>query len=230
MGETTTVKTSAGDFSAYVAKPEGAPKGGLVIIQEIFGVNAVMRDIADDYAKQGYLAVCPDLFWRIEPGVDITDKSQAEWDKAFDLYGKFDVDTGIEDIQATLAHTRDHFGVEKIGAVGFCLGGLLAFLTATRTDVDAAVGYYGVGIEGQIGEAEKLSTPLMLHIATKDQFVPEPAQKIIHAELDAHRMVKLFDYEGQDHAFAREGGEHFNKSSADLANARTLEFFQSHVG
>ena len=230
MGETTTITTADGPFSAYVARPAGAPRGGLVIIQEIFGVNAVMRDIADRYAKEGYIAVCPDLFWRIEPGVDITDKTQAEWDKAFSLYGKFDVDTGVDDIQATITHMRAHFGAEKIGAVGFCLGGLLAFLTGTRTDADAAVGYYGVGIEGMVGEAEKLTAPLMLHIATKDQFVPPPAQTVIHEALDAHRLITIHDYAGQDHAFAREGGEHYDKASADLANERTLAFFRAHVG
>ena len=150
MGETVTIKTPDGDFAAYIARPEAAKAPAMLVIQEIFGVNAVMRAIADDYAAAGYLAICPDLFWRIEPGIDITDQSEAEWKRAFELFNAFDVDAGVQDIAATISHIRADPGCRgKVGAVGFCLGGLLAFLTATRTDVDAAVGYYGVGIESR---------------------------------------------------------------------------------
>src|ERR1700749_3065038 len=143
-----TVSTPDGDFSAYVARPAAAKVPAIVVIQEIFGVNAVMRGICDDLAAQGYLAICPDLFWRIEPGIDITDQSDAEWKRAFELYNAFDVDAGASDIPATSGQSRDDPGCTgKVGSVGFCLGGLLSFLTATRTDADASVCYYGVGIE-----------------------------------------------------------------------------------
>ncbi len=141
MGEMTTIKTQDGDFAAYVARPSNPKAPAVVVIQEIFGVNAVMRGVCDELAAAGFLAVCPDLFWRIEPGVDITDQSEAEWKKAFELYNAFDVDAGVKDIAATIDHVRGLAECSgKVGAVGYCLGGLLAFLTSTRTDSDASVG------------------------------------------------------------------------------------------
>jgi carboxymethylenebutenolidase len=227
MGESVTITTPDGDFSAYVARPAAGTAPAIVVIQEIFGVNAVMRQIADDYAAQGYLAICPDLFWRIEPGVDITDKSEAEWKKAFELFNAVDVDAGVKDIAATIDHVRaDASASGKVGAVGFCLGGLLAFLTATRTDVDASAGYYAVGIERHVAEADKLADPLLLHIAEEDQFVPKEAQALIVAALKNHPHVELYTYPGCDHAFARPGGEHFNAEAAGAANERTRAFFK----
>jgi carboxymethylenebutenolidase len=231
MGETTTITTQDGAFSAYVARPMAAKAPAVVVIQEIFGVNQVMRDITDGVAGQGFLAICPDLFWRIEPGIDITDKSEAEWKRAFELFNAFDVDQGVRDIRATIDHVRADPGCSgKVGAVGFCLGGLLAFLTATRTDADASVGYYGVGIEGRVGEAEKLTHPLMLHIAEADQFVPKPAQQIIVQALKNHPDIEIHSYPGRDHAFARPGGEHYDEADAKLAGGRTLSFFRRTLG
>ena len=227
MGDTKTIRTPDGEFSAYVARPAAAKAPAVVVIQEIFGVNAVMRAIADDFAGEGYLAICPDLFWRIEPGIDITDQSEAEWKKAFELYNAFDVDLGVKDIAATITHVRADPGCAgKVGAVGFCLGGLLAFLTATRTDVDASVGYYGVGIEKHLGEADKLADPLLLHIAQEDQFVPREAQALIIAALKNHPQVEIYTYPGRDHAFARRGGEHYDAADAALAGGRTLALFK----
>jgi carboxymethylenebutenolidase len=228
MGEKVTIQTPDGAFAAYVARPAAAAKApAIVVIQEIFGVNAVMRTIADDYAAQGYLAICPDLFWRIEPGIDITDQSEAEWKRAFELFNAFDVDLGVKDIAATIAYIRQDPGcAAKVGAVGFCLGGLLAFLTATRTDVDAAVGYYGVGIERHLAEADKLADPLMLHVAGNDQFTPKEAQALIVASLKNHPQVEVYSYPGRDHAFARPGGEHYDAADAAVANARTLALFK----
>jgi carboxymethylenebutenolidase len=231
MGERTTITTKDGSFSAYVARPKAASAPAVVVIQEIFGVNAVMRDITDGLAGQGYLAICPDLFWRIEPGVDITDKSEAEWKKAFSLMNAFDVDLGVKDIAATIGTIRKDPGCGgKVGAVGFCLGGLLAFLTATRTDADASVSYYGVGIESRVAEAEKLTQPLLLHIAEEDQFVPKAAQAIILQALKDHPMVEIYTYPGRNHAFARPGGEHYDEAAAKLAGGRTLQFFKKHIG
>ena len=231
MGETTTITTSDGSFSAYVARPSKAKAPAVVVIQEIFGVNAVMREITDGLAAQGYLAICPDLFWRIEPGVDITDKSEAEWKKAFELFNAFDADKGVEDIAATIDLIRADPGCSgKVGAVGFCLGGKLAFLTAARTDCDASVSYYGVGLEGLVGEAEKIQRPVMLHIAEEDQFVPKPAQEIILQALKNHPHITIHTYAGRDHAFARPGGEHYDEADAKLAGGRTLTFFAANLG
>lgn len=234
MGETITIKTEDGQFAAYVARPEKVPgrsqTPAVVVIQEIFGVNAVMRDTCDELAAAGFLAVCPDLFWRIEPGIDITDQSEAEWKKAFELYNAFDVEAGVKDIAATIDQVRGMAEVNgKVGAVGFCLGGLLAFLTATRTDSDASVAYYGVGIEKNLVESEKQAHPLLMHIAEEDQFVPKEAQALILATLKNHPQIEIHTYPGRDHAFARKGGEHYDAADAKLANGRTLAFFQQHL-
>ena len=230
MGETTTIKTDDGQFAAYVARPGNPKAPAIVVIQEIFGVNAVMRGVCDELAAAGFLAVCPDLFWRIEPGIDITDQSEAEWKKAFELYNAFDIDAGVKDIAATIDHVRALPEVNgKVGAVGFCLGGLLAYLTATRTDADASVAYYGVGIEKHLVESEKQAHPLLMHIAEEDQFVPKEAQALILAQLKNHPQVEIFTYPGRDHAFARQGGEHYDAADAKLASGRTLAFFQQHL-
>ena len=229
-GTMTTITTKDGTFSAYVARPAAATAPAIVVIQEIFGVNGVMRAIADDLAAQGYLAICPDLFWRIEPGIDITDQSEAEWAKAFELYTAFNVDKGVEDIGATLATIRADEGCNgKVGSVGFCLGGLLSFLTATRTDIDAAVCFYGVGIENKVDEAKSLSRPVMLHVAEEDQFVPKAAQATLTEALSAYPLVTVHNYAGRDHAFARKGGEHYDAADAALAEQRTLAFFAANL-
>ncbi|RAK59412.1 dienelactone hydrolase family protein [Phenylobacterium hankyongense] len=231
MGERITITTEDGAFSAYVARPDRSPAPAVVVIQEIFGVNQVMRDVTDGLAGQGFLAVCPDLFWRIEPGIDITDKSEAEWKRAFELFNAFDVDAGVKDIAATIDAVRKDPGCNgKVGVVGFCLGGLLAFLAATRTDTDAAVAYYGVGIDARVAEADKLAEPLMLHIAEEDQFVPKAAQEIILQALKNHPQIEVHTYPGRDHAFARAGGEHYDAADAQLAGGRSLAFFQKHLG
>lgn len=230
MGETTTIKTDDGQFAAYVARPSSPKAPAIVVIQEIFGVNAVMRGVCDELAAAGFLAVCPDLFWRIEPGIDITDQSEADWKKAFELYNAFDVDAGVKDIAATIDHVREFAEVNgKVGVVGFCLGGLLAFLTATRTDSDASVSFYGVGIEKNLVEADKLAHPLLMHIAEEDQFVPKEAQALILSQLKNHPQIEIHTYPGRDHAFARVGGEHYDAADAKLANGRSLAFLKQHL-
>lgn len=230
-GERLTIKTPDGEFSAYVVRPAAAKAAAVVVIQEIFGVNAVMREVTDWLAGEGYLAICPDLFWRIEPGIDITDKTKAEWDRAFELFGLFDAEKGVKDIAATLSAIRADPGCNgKVGAVGYCLGGKMAYLTATRTDVDAAVSYYGVGLDALTSEARTIRKPLLMHIAGEDGFVPKEAQAAIHAALDGNPLITLHDYPGRDHAFARHGGEHYDAADADKANARTLAFFKGNLG
>jgi len=219
-----------GSMMGYLSMPKSGSGPGVVVMQEIFGVNQVMRDITDSFAAEGFVALCPDLFWRIEPRVNITDKSKAEWDKAFSLFGKFNRDTGIEDVGATLATLRNIKGCNgKAGTVGFCLGGLLAYLSATRTDADAAVGFYGVSIPDFLGEASNIKKPLMLHIAGKDGFVPPAAQAAMHAGLDGNKFCTLYDYPEQDHAFARMGGEHYDKAAANTAMSRTVDFFRKNL-
>ncbi len=229
MGEVT-IRTGDGSFNAYLALPKSTPAPGIVVAQEIFGVNQVMRDTCDWLAGQGFVAVCPDLFWRIEPGIDITDRTQAEWNRAFELFGLFDVDKGIADMQATLATLRGHEACSgKAGSVGYCLGGKIAFLMSTRSDSDANVGYYGVGLGDLLGEAGNISKPLMLHVAEKDKFSsPEEIAKVRDG-LAGNPRVTVHLYAGQDHAFARLGGEHYDAASAKLANERSVQFFKEHL-
>ncbi|MEW6126612.1 MAG: dienelactone hydrolase family protein [Acidobacteriota bacterium] len=218
------------EFSAYLALPKSQPAPGIVLLQEIFGVNEVMRSLADWYAGRGFAVICPDLFWRQEPGIQLTDKTEAEWARAFELYQGLDEAKAIEDAKAALHFLRAHPACTgKVGSVGFCLGGKLAYLMATRSDADASVGYYGVGIERALDEAVNIKQPLMLHIAEKDQFCSAEAQAKIHAALDDNPLITIHDYAAQDHAFARIGGKHYNPDAAELANLRSVEFFVRHL-
>ncbi len=226
-----TIETQDGRFSAYLAKPVSGDGPGIVLIQEIFGINKVMRDIADAHASQGYFVLAPDLFWRQEPGVQLTDQTDAEWARARSLMQGFDQNKGIGDLIATLRALRTSQGCTgKVGTVGYCLGGRLAYLMATRSDADCSVSYYGVGIQDFLDEAKNIKRPLMLHIAEEDQFVPKEAQAKVKAHLQAHPQVTIHSYPGADHAFARVGGKHYDKSAADSANQRTAAFFKKHLG
>lgn len=232
MTELALTAKDGGTFTGYLALPKAGHKApGLVLIQEIFGVNEVMRRIADDFAAQGYLVLCPDLFWRQEPNVRITDKTDAEWQKAFALFNGFDVDKGVDDLAVALDALRMHPACNgKVGCVGYCLGGKLAVLMATRTSVNAAVSYYGVALDALLPEASRIEKPLMLHIAEEDRFVPKDAQARIKAGLAENPLVRVHSYPGEDHAFARVGGMSYKKDAAELANRRTAAFLERHLG
>src|SRR6185503_10029617 len=219
-----------GEFAGYLALPASGHGPGMVVLQEIFGVNQFMRDVCDWYAAHGFVALCPDLFWRQEPGVDMSDKTEAEWQKAFALYQGLDEAKAVEDSAAAVEFLRGHPACSgRVGAVGFCLGGNLAWLLSVRFKPDCAVGYYGVSIEKSLNEAENLNSPLMLHIAGKDQYCPPEAQQQIHATLDQNPLVTIHDYPNKDHAFGRAGDKHYDAAAAELADLRTLEFFVRHL-
>ncbi len=231
MTDVTIDAADGGRFSAYLAKPASTPAPGIVVIQEIFGVNQVMRELCDGFAAQGYLAVCPDLFWRQEPGVQLTDKSQDEWNRAFVLMNGMDQDKAVEDLKATLGWLRQQPECSgKAGTVGYCLGGRLAFMMATRSAADANVSYYGVGLDSLLGELDGITKPLLMHVAEQDKFVPPEAREKIVAAVPRNPRVTLHVYPGVNHAFARVGGEHWDKNAADLANQRTAAFFKQHLG
>jgi carboxymethylenebutenolidase len=229
-GKTITITGKDGSFSGYLASP-GSDKGpGIVVIQEIFGVNQGLRDIADGLASRGFFALVPDLFWRIKPGIELSDKVEADRQVAFDCLGKFDLGTGVTDIQSALDHLRQLPGATgKAGVLGYCLGGQLAYLAAARTDSQASVGYYGIRIEDQLDEAKTIKQPLVLHIAEADDFVPPPAQAKIAQGLGGNPLVTLYKYPLMGHAFARVGGMHYDKANADLANVRSQTFFRQHL-
>ncbi len=225
-----TIAGADGAFGAYLALPAETPAPGIVVAQEIFGVNQVMRDVCDWLASNGYVACCPDLFWRIEPGIQLTDQTEQEWQRAFELFGLFDVDKGVADLKATIAHLRGHEACNgKVGSVGYCLGGKMAYLMAARTDADCNVAYYGVGLNELLDEAANITKPTVLHVASKDQFVPPEAQAAVAAGLEGHPQVTIYVYEGNDHAFARPGGEHYDEQAATLANDRSLACFRENL-
>ncbi|HXD34378.1 MAG TPA: dienelactone hydrolase family protein [Pyrinomonadaceae bacterium] len=222
-----TIKSfDGGEFEGYLALPAGGYGPGIVVLQEIFGVNEFVRSVADWYAAHGFVALCPDLFWRQERGVQLTDKTEEGWQKAFALYAGLDEAKAVDDSAAAGDFLRAHPACTgKVGAVGFCLGGNLAYLLSVRYKPDCAVGYYGVSIEKSLGEATSLTSPLLLHIAGKDKYCPPEAQAQIHDALDSNPLVTLHAYADQNHAFGRQGGEHYDAAAAELAHLRTLEFF-----
>ncbi len=214
----------------YLSLPPSGKGPGLVICQEIFGVNAAMRQIADRYAEEGYVTLVPDLFWRMEQGVDL-DYTEEGFVKAFDFYNRFDVDQGIDDLGVALdcLKNRDkHTG--KVAILGFCLGGRMAYLTAARKDPSAAIAYYGVGIDADLDEAKNITCPTVLHFALNDQFVPQEAITRIEEALKSHPSVQTFTYPGVDHAFAREGGDHYNRPASLMAQSRTLQVLRAEMG
>lgn len=218
-----------GAIPAYCVRPKGMPRAAIIVIPEIFGVNAAIVSKCEDWAAEGYLALAPDLFWRFAPGVELDPDVEGEFKQAIDNMIQFSADDGVKDIEALARYIRRHENVAKVGVVGFCLGGRLAYMAATRTDVDASVGYYGVMIDQMLNEAHAIAKPLMLHIPTADHFVGPDAQAAIHAELDTHPRVTLHDYDGLDHGFAASSGSRRNEQGAQLADSRTRDFFAAHL-
>lgn len=220
----------SGGFNVYCAAPEGAPKAAIIVIQEIFGVNAGIRRKADDWAALGYLALAPDMFWRFAPGFDVNPDVPEEMAEAFEIRTKFNIDKGIQDVEAVIRGARARLGADaKVGIVGFCLGGRVSFLAATRTDVDASVGFYGAGIDGMLGESHAIAKPLMLHFAEQDHFIPADARAKIHEALDGNSHVTIHEYEGVDHGFADTAGKRRSDEQAKIAEARTRDFFAAHL-
>ncbi|MEY3905872.1 MAG: hypothetical protein RIR59_695 [Pseudomonadota bacterium] len=225
--------TKIGDMNAYLAVPATTPKAAVLVVPEIFGLNEGIRRKCDGWARQGYLAVAIDIFWRFAPGVELNPDIEAELNEAFGYFQRYDADDGVIDIETAIKAIRAGLDgqppVDKVGLVGYCLGGRLAYMAATRTDIDCAVGYYGVMIETMLGESHAIANPLMLHIPTADHFVGPDAQAAIHAALDAHPKVTLHDYVGLDHGFAAEMGNRRHDEGAQLADGRTAAFFAAHL-
>ena len=213
-----------GSFDATLVEPKKKPAGAVVLIQEIFGVNASMRETAEQIADLGFFVLAPDLFWRQERGVDITDKSKEEWDKAFALMQGFDHDKGMADLKATLAAARVLPGANgRAGTMGYCLGGMLAFRMAIESDADVNVSYYGVALDNFLGGLDKVRAPLIVHIAGEDEYFPAEGRAKVVAATKGYPLVHSYVYPGADHAFARVGGIHWDARSAWIANGRSAE-------
>ena len=232
MGEFVTIEAldREGSFAAYHATPDTRPAAAIIVIQEIFGVNAGIRCKADDWAALGYLAIAPDLFWRFAPRYDVDPDVPEQAAEAFEIRKQFDADKGVRDIEAVIRWVRDQLGSEaKVGVVGFCMGGRVAYLAATRTDVDASVGYYGAGIDASLGEAHAIARPLLLHFAEQDHFITAEVRDRIRSALDGNRHVTIEDYPGVDHGFATTSGKRRNDAAAERADGRTRDFFAKHL-
>lgn len=223
-----------GRFLVYVAAPEGQPRAAVIVVQEIFGVNEGIRKKCDDWAAQGYLAVAPDLFWRMQPGLELNPDVKEEFDTALKYMERYDPADGVKDIAAVIDAIRAGIDgqppVEKVGVVGFCLGGKIAYMVACRTSIDASVGYYAVGLDEMADEAANLEKPLMLHAGTEDGFVPPEKLAKMHAAFDDNPLITLHEYEGMDHGFADTFGKRRDEAAATLADRRTAEFFARHLG
>ncbi|SFS04998.1 dienelactone hydrolase family protein [Sphingomonas jatrophae] len=231
MGERVTIPALGGEgsFGAYVSTPDGKPKGAVVVIQEVFGINAGIRAKVDAWAAEGYYAIALDLFWRLEPGIELDPDVPEQFERALALIRRFNVDAAVRDIEATIRFAREAAGGRKVGVVGFCLGGRMAYLSATRTDADAAVGYYGAGIDAVLGEAHAIANPLLLHFAGEDHFVPAETVTTIRTALAANPHVTIEEYPGVDHGFATSFGKRRVEEAAQLADGRTIAFFERHL-
>jgi carboxymethylenebutenolidase len=223
MSETVTVKANDGhELDVYVARPVGEPIAGLVVIQEIFGVNRHIRSIADGYAKDGFLAVAPALFDRIEKGVELA-YDGPDGQKGMALMQKLDLSNTLIDVDAALAYVRQQTG-KKSGVIGYCMGGLLAWLSATRLHTDVAVGYYA----GRIGNyaQETSHVPVQLHFGKLDTHIPaEQVDKV----KTAHPEVEIYWYDGAGHGFNCDMRASFNADAAVLARGRALKFLEQHL-
>jgi carboxymethylenebutenolidase len=229
MDDRITIEGRDGAFSAYIARPNTLPAAAIVVLQEVFGVNADIRKTCDELAEQGFIAVAPDLFWR-EPGVDLSVTSEPDWQHGLRLYQAYDRDAGARDVKDTanvVAKLRECTG--RVAVLGFCLGGLMTFLTAARYGVDAAVVYHGGDTEKYLDEVDGLKAPLLMHLAEEDEFISKPAQAQIKAALAGKPNATVYSYPGQHHAFARHNGAHYNAAAAALANGRTSEFLHQQL-
>jgi len=231
MKDRISIESRDGTFNAYIARPKTLPASAVVVLQELFGVNADIRKTCDELAEHGFVAVAPDLFWRQEPGVDLSVTSEADWQHGLRLYQAYDRDAGVRDINDTLdtvAKLPECTG--KIAVQGYCLGALMTFLTAVRCRVDAAVAYHGADTEKYLGEVDNLRAPLLMHLGEEDEFITKAAQAQIKKALAGNPNATVCSYPGQHHAFARHNGAHYDAASATLANGRTAEFLHRHLG
>jgi carboxymethylenebutenolidase len=224
------VHSPDGTFRAYISRPAELPAPTVVVLQELFGVNADIRATCDEQAAQGFITIAPDLYWRLEPGVDLNVRSEADWQHGLRLNTAFDRDTGAKDIMETVRTAVElPESTGKVALQGYCIGGLMAFITAARYEVDAAVCYHGGDTEKYLGEVGGLHAPLLIHLGEEDEFISKAAQAEIKAALAKKPNATVYSYPGQRHAFSRHNGLHYNAAAATLANRRTSEFLNQQL-
>ncbi len=230
MKDYITIKGRDGAFGAYISRPKASPASAVVVLQELFGVNADIRKTCDELAEQGFIAVAPDLFWRQEPGIDLSVTSEADWQHGLRLYQAYDRDAGARDVKDTVNAVAKLPGCTgRVAVLGYCLGALMVFLTAVRYGVDAAVAYHGGDTEKYLGEIDGLHAPMLMHLAEEDEFISKPAQVEIKTALAGKPNATVYSYPGQNHAFSRHGGAHYNAEAATLAHERTYAFLNRQL-
>jgi len=228
MTERITIQAkNGGAFHAYVARPATQPAPAVVVLHEVFGVNEDIRQTCDELAAQGFVAVAPDLFWRQEPDVDLRIDTETDWQHGLRLYMAYDRDAGVGDIADTVRAVSQLAGTTgRTAVMGYCLGGLMTYLAAARFGVDAGVAYHGGDTDSYLGEAGKMNSPLLMHLAEEDEFITKDAQARIKEALAGKPGVTIHSYPGQRHAFSRHKGAHYDAASAALARSRTVEFLK----
>jgi carboxymethylenebutenolidase len=231
MGKDITLTGNDGSFGGYLATPASGKGPGVVVIQEIFGINKWVRSVADMLAGHGYMALAPDLFWRIAPGVQLDPTKPEEKQQGFALYGKYDFEKALEDIQSTMTWLRTAPGsTGKVGNIGFCAGGLLSYMSAARTDTDASASYYGGGINGKLDLMGQIKKPTLLHLAGIDDHMPEAAQKDVEAAAAKNPNVTVHIYAGAHHGFCRDiDPVNYNADACITAHQRTLALFKKSL-
>ena len=231
MSDKLTIKGMNGTFDAYIARPKSLPAPAVVVLQEVFGVNDDIRRTCDELAGQRFIAVAPELYWRQERGLNLSVTSEADWQHGLSLNQAYDRDAGAKDIKDTantVAKLPECTG--KVAFLGYCIGGLMTFLTTVRFGADAAVAYHGGDTEKYLDEAGRLDAPLLMHLGENDEFISPAAQAAIKAALAEKSNVSIYSYPGQYHAFSRHNGAHYNAAAAALAHERTYEFLHDHLG
>jgi carboxymethylenebutenolidase len=230
MGDRITIEGRDGAFGASISRPKTVPAPAVVVLHEVFGVNADIRKTCDELSEKGFIAVAPDLFWRQEPGVDLSVTSEPDWQHGLRLNQAYDRDAGAKDVKDTVNAVAKLPGCTgKVAVLGYCLGGLLVYLTAVRFGVDAGVAYHGGDTEKYLGEVDGLHAPLLMHLAEEDEFISKPAQAEIKAALASKPNATVYSYPGQNHAFSRHNGAHYNAAAAALAHGRTYEFLHQQL-
>jgi len=224
------IESPDGTFRAFISRPAKLPAPAVVVLQELFGVNADIRATCNELAVEGFIAIAPDLFWRQEPGVDLDVRSEAAWQRGLQLYSAYNRDAGVKDIMETVRTAVElPESTGKVALHGYCLGALMAFITAARYEVDAAVAYHGGDTEKYLGGVGGLEAPLLMHLAEEDEFISKAAQAGIKAALAGKANATVYGYPGQHHAFARHNGTHYDAAAAALANRRTSEFLHQQL-
>jgi len=231
MGKDIKLKAEDGKkYSAYKALPAEGRGPGLLVIQEIFGVNKHIRDVVDLYAELGFVAMAPDVFFRAKPGLNIG-YSDEDIQEGFKYYQKMDWDQAVADLTSAVQAMREMPEVvAKVGSVGYCMGGNLSFRLAAKNAVDAACAYYGGGLEAVIELAKGLKTPLLMHFAEKDEHIPKSTVEKVQETLAAKRDATVYIYPGADHGFNCDQRGSYDRTSAMVALARTNLFLHKRLG